>query len=394
MFKFVPRIFLCSLLSGAATLAAAQAVTVVEYYNKSLDAYFMTGRVAEQTALDTVADFQRTGMSFQAVAAAAAATTTPPATQICRFYISSTTPFSSTHFYGREGVDCALIRDQNLAGFRWEDYDFALAQPVNGGCPGATTVYRSFRTAFGGKTANHRYTVSPESYIAMNNRGYKGEQDAFCATQATDVTYPPASSCGSLYFQRVRVGYESRTVGGPVASFERFHGGDAIRFANTLAVPVVERLSSGQTSTLLIQESAINWADIGTSSIGTSGASEFVYTPPTTYPRRMEVGQRIEFARRADLVPAQSTGSVTQTGAFTHVGRELVTVAFGTFSACKFNSELTTTYASGRVDVARATLWVASDVGVIKSSTVVQSTLGATTSSVTTEVLAVTQRAL
>lgn len=50
-----------------------QTVTVVEYYNKSVDAYFISGKVAEQTALDGVADFQRTGMTFQAVAAASAA---------------------------------------------------------------------------------------------------------------------------------------------------------------------------------------------------------------------------------------------------------------------------------------------------------------------------------
>ena len=52
--------------------AHAQTVTVVEYYNKVVDAYFITGRTNEQTALDGVADFQRTGMTFQATAAATA----------------------------------------------------------------------------------------------------------------------------------------------------------------------------------------------------------------------------------------------------------------------------------------------------------------------------------
>ncbi len=141
-----------------ATAASAQTVTVVEYYNKTLDAYFMTGRTPEQSALDGVADFQRTGMTFQATATAAA---TAAQTRICRFYIANTSPFTSSHFYGRQGVDCESIRGQNIPGFSWEDYDFATQQPTSGVCPGGTTpIYRGFRTAAGGKTSNHRYSAS------------------------------------------------------------------------------------------------------------------------------------------------------------------------------------------------------------------------------------------
>ena len=71
-------------LSTLLASAAAQTVTVVEYRNRALDAYFITGRSNEQTALDGVADFQRTGMTFQATAVASAPTSL---TKICRFYI-------------------------------------------------------------------------------------------------------------------------------------------------------------------------------------------------------------------------------------------------------------------------------------------------------------------
>ena len=73
----------------------AQSVTVTEYYNKPLDAYFITGRANEQQTLDATTDFQRTGMTFQAVAASAATSAT---TRICRFYISIASPFTSSHF--------------------------------------------------------------------------------------------------------------------------------------------------------------------------------------------------------------------------------------------------------------------------------------------------------
>ena len=65
--------------------AWGQSVTVVEYYNKTLDAYFITGRASDQAALDTLSAFQRTGMTFAATAAASA---TAAQTKICRFYIS------------------------------------------------------------------------------------------------------------------------------------------------------------------------------------------------------------------------------------------------------------------------------------------------------------------
>lgn len=370
----------------------AQAVNVVEYYNKPLDAYFITGRANEQTALDALASFERTGMSFQAVAASGAPAS---ATRICRFYINTVTPFANTHFYGREGIDCEPIRSLNLAGFSWEDYDFALQQPVSGACPpGTTTIYRSFRAAATGKTANHRYSTSAESYISMANSGYKGEQDAFCATAATDVTFPVASNCGTLYYQRVRVGYESRTDTGVTESFERFHSGSTFTFNAVPAVPVVERKATGQTSTLAIQETAINWTDLGSSTIASTGASDLIYVSPTIYPRRMSVGQRIDISRRVDFNPVQRLGAWTQNGSFTHVGRESVTVPLGTYDACLFSSEMTTTFGTGGTEVARATIWVAANVGVVKTSTRITSTSGSTTTNVTTDVAAVTLRPL
>ena len=172
----------------------AQTVTVVEYRNKTLDAYFITGRVAEQQLLDTVADFSRTGMSFQAIGAASA----PSAlTKICRFYVSLTNPFVNSHFYGKQGTDCESILAANPAGFSYEGYDFAVQASTPGigvgltteeVCPaGLTPVRRSFRALSGGKTSNHRYTVSAATYASAASAGYAGEGVSFCVTAATDA---------------------------------------------------------------------------------------------------------------------------------------------------------------------------------------------------------------
>ena len=184
------RINLFRILAGgmaaSAVWAGAQTINVVEYRNKTLDAYFITGRANEQVLLDTIADFSRTGMTFQATTAASAPATL---TKICRFYVSVASPYVNSHFYGRQGVDCESLLAANPAGFNYEGYDFALQTPATTTCPlGTTTVYRSFRALAGGKTSNHRYTVSAATYASAAAAGYLGEGAAFCATTVTDAS--------------------------------------------------------------------------------------------------------------------------------------------------------------------------------------------------------------
>lgn len=178
-------------IASAALYAQAQAVAVVEYRNKTLDAYFITGRVNEQALLDTLPDFARTGMSFQAVAATAA---NDALTKICRFYVNVANPFVNSHFYGRQGSDCELILGLNLTGFNYEGYDFAVQPPVTTACPmGTVPVYRSFRALnalANSVTSNHRYTVSTATYANAAAAGYVAEGVQFCVTLATDVVNP------------------------------------------------------------------------------------------------------------------------------------------------------------------------------------------------------------
>jgi hypothetical protein len=53
MFNAIARIVATALLGFFSVSGAwGQVVSVVEYYNKALDAYFITGRAAEQASLD------------------------------------------------------------------------------------------------------------------------------------------------------------------------------------------------------------------------------------------------------------------------------------------------------------------------------------------------------
>lgn len=187
------RALLIAAVGFASATTFAQTVTVVEYYNRALDAYFITGRSNEQALLDSLpADFSRTGMTFTASAAVS-----PPEVRICRFYVNVASPLVNSHFYGREGIDCEVIRAQNPPGFTYEDFDFAVAQPsASGECAPATPVrvFRSFRAAVNGRTSNHRYTTSSASYDGMTTAGWAPEQAAFCVTSATDAALVPGSS--------------------------------------------------------------------------------------------------------------------------------------------------------------------------------------------------------
>lgn len=191
------RVAAVCLSSLIGTVASAQSVTVVEYYNSKVAAYFLTGRAAEQAVLDGVSDFQRTGMTFQATAATGS---DAGKAAICRYKIlvnAASQVYS--HFYGLP-ADCATITALNLSTFTNEGLDFAVTPPVNGSCPASApvAVYRSLRAGTRIDTPNHRYSVSASTYADMNKQGWTGEGVVFCVPGATDQTARPVFAAASV----------------------------------------------------------------------------------------------------------------------------------------------------------------------------------------------------
>ena len=354
--------------------AWAQAVTVVEYYNKTLGAYFITGRASEQAALDGVAAFQRTGMTFQAVTAASAASSL---TKICRFYIHGTAPFVSSHFYGRP-ADCDLLLSLHKPEFDWEDYDFATLQPTAGVCPsGSVAIYRGFRAANNGVTPNHRYSASLATYTAAALSGYAGEDVQFCvtaATPATAVITPPSSGsddCAVFYVTGKRLTLQSTGSASGVntgtSSFVRSYDPTPVSFNGKTATQVVDTTPSSKGATM-IEEAATSWSELGSRSFNTSGNADTYYSPPIVFPKQWAIGQTVNFTRAIQFNPATATGNGTQTGTITLIGRESVTVPAGTFSACKFKTDETTQYpAVGSNSVTTATSWLVPGIGMVRS---------------------------
>ena len=150
---------------------APVSVTVVEYYNVSLDHYFITWLAAEIAALDagtTIKGWARTGKSFNAYVSPQSGTS-----PICRYYIPPA--LGDSHFFGRGTVECNATGAANPS-FVLEDPAFMhMILPVVGTCPANTTpVYRVFSNR---PDANHRYTTDRAVRDAMVAQGWLAEGD-------------------------------------------------------------------------------------------------------------------------------------------------------------------------------------------------------------------------
>ena len=158
----------------------AFAYTVVEYYNASLDHYFMTPLPAEIGALDAgrIEGWTRTGLVFDAypsVADAGGASVNP----VCRFYIPPQR--GDSHFFSASPDECQAVlakigTDPNFSGYVYETpaaFYIALPDTATGACPSGTLpVYRLWNHR---ADSNHRYTADLATRNAMIARGYVPE---------------------------------------------------------------------------------------------------------------------------------------------------------------------------------------------------------------------------
>ncbi len=148
----------------------APTVDVIEFYNASLDHYFITYGAQEISDLDTGVHkgWARTTQSFKAYVTPQTGTS-----PVCRFYIPPGK--GDSHFFGRGTVEC------NATGAAHPDFDLedpAFMQmflPLAGVCPANTTeVYRVFSNR---ADANHRYMTDPAIRDQMAAKGWTIEGD-------------------------------------------------------------------------------------------------------------------------------------------------------------------------------------------------------------------------
>ncbi len=154
--------------AGAPTVSAI--AKVIEYRHAEFDHYFITALPAEIQKLDdgTFAGWTRTGQVFNVFKSG-----TPDTAEVCRFFSTSFAPKSS-HFYTPSASECEVVKKS--PDWSFEAAVFNVVQPAGDGtCPGGTQqLFRVYNDGQGG-APNHRYTTERETFLAMQQLGWKPE---------------------------------------------------------------------------------------------------------------------------------------------------------------------------------------------------------------------------
>ena len=160
-----------SLAAPAAVSAQNLEKTVVEFYNFSLDHYFLTHDDFEIWSLDnaiTSQGWERTGETWR-VRSTPVTGTSP----VCRFYIPPEQ--GDSHFYGRGFAECMATATNHRSFVNESSAFFHVALPVQGTCPpGTRNLYRVFNNR---PDANHRYTTERGIRDVMVEGGWIAEGD-------------------------------------------------------------------------------------------------------------------------------------------------------------------------------------------------------------------------
>ena len=148
---------------------------VVEFYNPSLDHYFITAEPAEIAMLDQgviVPGWQRTGFEFKSWTPGSSA-----GVAACRFF-GTPGRGPNSHFFTIDANECTIVKanpDWTFEGLAFQ------ALPINLAICAAdrAVIWRLYNNGMGGQ-ANHRYLTSHSEIGDMIGSGWLLEGPVFC----------------------------------------------------------------------------------------------------------------------------------------------------------------------------------------------------------------------
>lgn len=159
---------------------------VTEFYNTTLNQYFLTADPIEAASIDgggSGPGWIRTGTVFKPGGSNAA----------CRFYGNArANPATgaifgpNSHFYTADAAECAGLKaaqNPNAKSWFFESNDFSTTPAVNGACAaGMVPIYRAYNNGFAkGIDSNHRITPNFTDYQKQIGQGWAGEGIVMCA---------------------------------------------------------------------------------------------------------------------------------------------------------------------------------------------------------------------
>jgi dienelactone hydrolase len=159
----------------APAVPAADERIVVEFYNATLDHYFVTADPDESAMLDAgvlVPGWRRTGYEFKSWAPGAAA-----GVPACRFF-GTPVRGPNSHFFTIDVRECELAKvnpDWTFEGLAFQ----ATPSGVGTCAPDRVVVWRLYNNGKGGQ-ANHRYLTSRSVIGDMVGQGWSVEGPVFC----------------------------------------------------------------------------------------------------------------------------------------------------------------------------------------------------------------------
>ncbi len=360
----------CGLLASPAMAATTP---VIEFFNTTLNHYFITASAAEAAVIDQGGagpGWVRTGKTFAAYPSAAEASA--GAVPVCRFY-GTPGKGPNSHFYTAHVSECEGVKQD--PGWTYEGLAFYIQVPSGGSCPAGTqAVSRNYNQRWQQNDSNHRYSTDQAIYNQMIAAGWSAEGIVFCAAGGGDTPPPPsnASDCLPAYTQgdMRRFQVSATGVSAAPASPLTESVGASVSFDGQATIPSTWKDDAGNSvQTLYQQFTGTERLELGVDSYNpgsSTRASSIKYAPYLHYPLRMTAGQTANSSFAT--VDALSGASIANnTLAYTYNGHESVTVPAGTFAnACKFTS-ITQTSAYGLTITNQVTSWVDNRVGLVKS---------------------------
>lgn len=202
----------------AFSVQAARTLPAVEYYNSTLDHYFITASDIEITALDSgrFTGWKRTGESFETLDSAISG-----AVPVCRIYLPPGN--GDSHFYSASASECsdAVARYPALVLESASVMYAALPNADTGACGAEwTPIYRMWNKRADG---NHRYTTNPAVRTAMIAKGYIAEgygpdSVTMCAPPPSITAASPTFTLGASATQVSVPGIVSLEASSPITS--------------------------------------------------------------------------------------------------------------------------------------------------------------------------------
>jgi hypothetical protein len=213
--------------------AAGGVVGVVEFYNATLNHYFISADPAEIAALDGGAlggAWKRTGNMFSGWDVEGPPAGTVP---VCRFFgtdqyrSDSSRIGPNSHFYTADPNECEYVKTawQSVASdgksypaWTFESLAFAVQLPAAGACSAsAQTLYRTYNNGANGDP-NHRYSTNAATLQAMTGWVFEGLVMCLPPSLATYVSASRGDDTNSgtqvAPFKTIQRGIDATAAGG------------------------------------------------------------------------------------------------------------------------------------------------------------------------------------